>query len=80
MKNWWKINFFCKKKEIRKLHNIIYIGKSLRKEKMDEEKNIIPLKFDLMFKKVFGDSKDQMPLKNWRAIKLFFRWKTRDAN
>jgi len=31
---------------------------------MDEEKNIIPLKFDLMFKKVFGDSKDQMPLKN----------------
>ena len=30
---------------------------------MDEEKKIIPLKFDLMFKKIFGDSKDQMPLK-----------------
>ena len=30
---------------------------------MIEEKRIIPLKFDLMFKKVFGDKNDQKPLR-----------------
>ena len=30
---------------------------------MIEEKRIIPLKFDLMFKKVFGDKNDQRPLR-----------------
>ena len=30
---------------------------------MTEEKRLVPLKFDLMFKKVFGDNNDKMPLR-----------------
>ena len=30
---------------------------------MIEEKRMVPLKFDLMFKKVFGDKDDQRPLR-----------------
>ena len=30
---------------------------------MIEEKRLIPLKFDLMFKKVFGDNNDKKPLR-----------------
>ena len=38
---------------------MIYIGG----DNIIEEKKIIPLKFDLMFKKVFGNAEDKMPLK-----------------
>ena len=30
---------------------------------IEKEKRLVPLKFDLMFKKVFGDKDDLMPLK-----------------